>query len=250
MYALHNRQFHMAAHVAPEDAPRPLLFKNPEKGGARRSTNPLIPDWPWRGIWIGPPNSGKRNSLLTLIAHLTPFPRRIVLIHLDPNSTEYDELEVERYSPEEPPAIDEFDREEPCLLIVDEVDIASMPKKTQAEFSRLFFHTSSHYNTSAALCYQEFHRVPPNIRHAMQLYTIFKSVDRNEIGAIERKVSMPKQHLLDIAENILRYQHDSVTIDTQKPVDDPMRLRLNLFTPILRRWGSREVDPDPEPPQE
>lgn len=74
---------------------RPLLvFGNPEKKGASPSGPGLhMPGWPFRLLLAGPPGSGKRNLALNVIYMLDPPPTAIHIVHYDPDTVEYDQLE-------------------------------------------------------------------------------------------------------------------------------------------------------------
>lgn len=216
------------------------VFENPEKQTHRQSEDPMLPDWPFRMLLVGPPGSGKRSTLLCILANLAKMPDRVSVFHLDPETEEYDVLDREDsplqvYGPEDPPTFEDFDRAERNLLIVDEVDINALEKKHRSSVERMFGHGSTHRNTAIALCFQSWHKIPPAIRRACTHYILFKSSDKVELAQIALRAGVPKEDLVDIMTNILRDPHDSLWIDLTKNPEDPLRLRLNLWTPVTRR---------------
>lgn len=212
-----------------------LVFSNPEKEAHEASDDPLVPDWPFRMLLCGPPNSGKRSTLLCILSHLEQWPDKTSVLHLDPETIEYADLSPAIYGPDDPPNFEDFDRGERNLLIVDEVDINSLKKQAQSDVERLFGHGSTHRNTSIALCFQTFHKIPPAIRRACQHYILFKSCDKSELAQIALRAGVPKEDLLEMMGHILKDPHDSLWIDLTKAPDSPLRFRLNLWTPITRR---------------
>jgi hypothetical protein len=224
---------------------KPLaIFTNPEKDGHSKSSNPLIPDWPFRLFACGPPNSGKRVQILNLILALPKYPDKITIIHLDQNTDEYRDLEagsikgdegVEIYSPEEVPSFEYFDGDKRNLLIIDEVNMDALSKKQLSTVERLFGHASTHRNLSIILCYQQFHKVPTAIRRGCNHYILFKNIDENELGQTANRVGTPVETLKEIFADILRSPHDSLWIDLTAEQGSPYRYRLNLWNLIKRR---------------
>src|SRR4051812_36553491 len=78
-------------------AGRMLIFKNPDKvGGGASGREDWLPTWPFRMLLTGPPASGKRNALLNVVTRLDPPPDRIIVVHLDKDTKEYDILTDKR----------------------------------------------------------------------------------------------------------------------------------------------------------
>lgn len=74
--------------------PSLLLFDNPDKVAARPSgEDGAMPLWPFRLLLAGPPGVGKRNMLLNLAFRLNPRPSSIHIVHVDPETPEYEVLE-------------------------------------------------------------------------------------------------------------------------------------------------------------
>lgn len=74
--------------------PRLRIYENPDKVEPRPSgPGPWMPMWPFRALFAGPPGVGKRNMILNLIDRLEPKPSAVHLVHIDPDTVEYDVLQ-------------------------------------------------------------------------------------------------------------------------------------------------------------
>lgn len=213
-----------------------FVFANPDKeaGPEDEGADPLMPKWPFRLAVVGPPGCGKRCAALNIVTRLDPWPERILLLHLDSETSEWDELAPEKFAPDEPPSFEDLERGGRTLLIVDEVDLGLLDRKNAGTVERLFGYGSTHRGTSIVLCYQTFHRIPPAVRRACSHVILFRSVDAAERSAIAVRVGCPREELAELF-GLLRSHHDSVMIALDEPPESPKRYRLNLWTPILRR---------------
>lgn len=223
-----------------------LVFKNPDKNDHKKAKDPLLPGpEPWRMCVVGPPSSGKRVQILNIILRLPKFFDRIVIIHLDESTTEWNDLnassakgcdtEIEIFTPDETPGFEDFSGSISNLMVIDEVNFSAMSKKKMAVIERLFGYASSHKNLSIVLCYQNFQPIPVTIRRLCNHFILFKNVDANQLTHIANRIAAPVEDLREIMGTILKSPHDSLWVDTTKELGSPYRYRLNLWTPIIRR---------------
>lgn len=77
-----------------------------------------MPGWPFRLLLAGPPGVGKRNLALNLMFRLEPPPSAVHIVHYDPETQEYDELEtlgvpIFYYSADDLPTIENLESPDP-----------------------------------------------------------------------------------------------------------------------------------------
>lgn len=255
-----------AAAAAPVNHRRLLIFDNPEKKGHRPAgPHEAAPNWPFRLLLSGPPGSGKRNLYLNLIFQLLePPPSAIHIIHFDPHTIELQELEtlgvpmyyydakdfptVENLMDPEPPRIGEHQAssasgedplEEPVpgnygecpLVIIDECTDETLPLESRCRLERLLNYGSTHHNTSVICSIQSLLSIPPRARRAFDHYALWPQSDRtvNKMAAL--RAGIPGDLLQELFQ-LCEGRHDSIWIDTSRPLDDPYRFRLNMLWPI------------------
>jgi hypothetical protein len=220
---------------------RILIFKNKDKQHAGKSGRaPWLPEWPYRMLISGPVHSGKTNVAINIVTRMHPSPDKILILHLDPASHEYAPLELvcecHYYTPDMPPALDEFPEpgsKERCVLIVDEVATKTLPKQARSDIERLCNYGSSHRNTSIIFVFQNLTGIEPSIRRAFQHFVIFPSPDEGTVDLAAHRVGCPVDMLKEIM-TMCHKKGDSIYVDTTQHPDAPYRFRLNLANPIYR----------------
>jgi hypothetical protein len=242
----------MAAAGEPPKARRQVVvFANPEKQGHKKSQDPYIPATPFRMVLAGPPGAGKRSTFLNILANLEEAPSRIIAIHGDPDTKEYEGVVTEDVRGVDGiPDIDEMigkegtDRDKHKLVIIDEIPWSKLPKETMSKFERLFNHVSTHASTSIVLMFQQLVAIPNSVRRAADHFILFKNIDTQAAGDLAMRVGLGREAIQEIMGSrskgnaktgIVRDKHDSLWLDTTASPEDPWRMRLNLWTPILPR---------------
>jgi len=227
-----------------KDQEQILIFENEDKNNNITKKNPEDFVFPARIFINGAPNVGKRNAFLNYFLRLKPAINRVLLIHLDPNTTEYDIIPHEKIKLEDLSNYFSFsndeegkkkiDRNQRSIVIIDEVNIKGLSNKQQNELLNLFQYVSSHCNCSITLIYQDFFKVPPAFRNACNQYILFKTNDRSRIQQIAMRIDEDVSNLYELMEGICRYKNDFLFIDMESPKDTKFRYRLNLFNPIVK----------------
>ena len=242
-----------------------VVYANPEKKGHGPSKDPFIPAPPFRMVMVGPPGCGKRSAVMNIVANLEKPPKKIVVIHGDPSTIEYQGVTDDVRGPTGVPTIEEMrgsvpekeegkeedssdsEDEDPFaeqhkLVIVDEIPWHSLKRETLGKFERLFNHVSTHANTSVILCFQQLVAIPPGVRRAIDHALLFKHIDLPAADNLAQRVGLSRKALQEIMgadrsgnPGIVREKHDSLWIDLTAQPEDPWRMRLNLWTPILPR---------------
>jgi hypothetical protein len=189
---------------------------------------------PFQMILTGSCNSGKTNTLKNIILRARPLFDKIIVIHADANTKEYDDLDVEDdcfFGNSEIPQLDFFedkDENEKWLCIIED---AEFTKANEKELSMLFRYISTHKNVSIMLSYQDFVNVPKIARRLANVFVLWKMRDLNQLAIIEKRVGLKKGALLTMFDQLCPNKRDSLCFDFTK--DSPAPIRLNIFDRII-----------------
>ena len=179
---------------------------------------------PFRAVIFGPPNCGKSTTVKNIILRADPPFERIVIIHCDAEQTaEYDDLgPVEMLS--EIPDVSEWDGIDKTMVVIDDVDVRSLPPPQQSALDRLFGYVSTHKNISPLLCSQDPFNVPKNVRAYANVWILFKLRDRDSLQCAGRRAGVTSKKILDLFDNFVQGDHDSIWIDYTRNTPYPLRL--------------------------
>jgi hypothetical protein len=232
-----------APPVKPVVEDRILVFDNPDKkmNGAPGGLAEWLPCYPFRMLLVGPPGCGKRNTLLNCVMRLDPPPADIKVLHLDPETREYEVLralvkedgEFEYYTPDEPPSFAELGGDKRTLVVIDETPTQTMNKQALSELDRLMAYGSTHKNTAVIFSYQNLTSISPSLRRSFNYFVLFPCVDSQVVTLAAHRVGVEPGELFDLL-TLCRHSHDSICIDATRPPDSIWRYRLNLLFPIYR----------------
>lgn len=240
-----------------------LIWKHPHKGKKPPGVKDKgLPTWPWRCCIVGPPGSGKRNTALTILDRIDPFPDKIVVIHLDPERGGKDEYAMadEWHSPNAVPDFEQFDiggvtpteddddcvstrtsaadpqrqeRVKRTLVIIDEIPWFGLDKANRQRLRSLLNYVSTHANTSVIVQSQDYCAIDVQVRAACPwLILPGRTVNRGTLQLISKKIGCDSDEILEL-QGLLRGPYDSLSADSL--ADPRERWKLNLFTPIRRR---------------
>ena len=216
-------------------------FANPDKDKREsKKYNPLEFPYPSRIFIFGRPDSSKTNIAHNIVVRLDPEPDKIVVIHNDPDSLEYDSYKniaddytfIAMNDPEfEVPSFKEFDGNKKNLIIIDDLPMGLLNKENKILMERLFNYASTHRQCTIILVYQNFHNVLPEIRRSMTHYILTGTNDYTSLNIIANKIATKVDDLIELM-SFLTNKYDSLLIDTTKSPGDTYKYRLNLFNPI------------------
>ncbi len=182
---------------------------------------------PSRIIACGPCNVGKSLILLNLMMRADPPFDRIVIYHNDPESEEYDQVDVDYVS--EVPSIDYFDKNEKSLLVFEDINFKDMKRDQMALIDRYYGCWSTHHNISVWSTFQDPFSCPPRIRRLANIVILWNNGDADSMAELSRKVGLQAKDLRYIFDNICTDFHDSLIIDKSRPY---AKLRKNIFEVI------------------
>jgi hypothetical protein len=200
-------------------APRSLvILKNKDKRcheSYTKGDSPLRFPHPFCCGILGGVNSGKSMIVKNiLMAHQAKKPKfqQVVVIHGDPETKEYEDVEPDCIR-KSIPEIEELDPDVKKLLIFDDTDFSNLSKDDVRRISEIWRFGSTHRNTSIILSNQCFFRVPKIIKDCSNVYIIFKPRDRDELATIGRRVGFKKGVLYDLFKQVLPKFRDSLTVN-------------------------------------
>ena len=180
---------------------------------------------PFRCILIGSPNCGKSTIVKNLVMHQQPEFDRVIVWHCDPETQEYQSLTsgVQTHCPH----LEDFDREEKTLVIIDDVPVRALDKKEKYRLDRLFGNWSTHKNISVCLATQQPSGLTPNLRRHASHFCIYRSTDMQSLRDICEKCGCPSEELKKILQK-LENEHDSLMIDLTSP-ENAYKFRKNIW---------------------
>lgn len=174
-------------------------------------------------IAVGLPHSGKSCLFKNIIIRANPPFSKIVVIHYDPNTTEYDDLDnVEILT--EIPGVEYFlSKEKRTLVILDDINL-EMSKEQKGVLDRLFGYVCSHLGVSVMMSSQDAFRLPPIVRRCANIFVFWKIHDLDSLSCLGRKIGMKTDDFKYIFDNFLKKRHDHLMIDMTKNTPYPMRI--------------------------
>ena len=218
-----SNKFTLPNHIIP--------FKNPDKEFQEEPTNDLlfIPHSS-RVIFYGGPSTGKTTSVLNCLLHQN-FDR-IIVVHNDVNSKEYENVDCE-YFDEVPDPNDEelnLDPTKKNIIIFEDLYYKALPKQQRKWLTDYFTTYSTHRSITCYLtCQDLFHQVPTNIRRCCNVFVIFKNIDMNNLRNICAVLNLDYKDVKFVFEKYLTNKFDNLVIDLNRP---DKKLRKNFTEPL------------------
>ena len=201
-----------------------VVINNPDKESHhldKKEPN-LMPSFPSKVCIAGRSGSGKSTAALNLIGRTNPPFERIVVVHGDTETHEYDLCEPELVDSLEGLVWDPTIKN---LCVIEEQNVMSWNRKQKGELERFLNYTCSHKSVSAILVVQNFTSLLPVYRRAMDWWVIYPSVSMDAVDFITRTTGDNFRELMKMCEN----KFNSITWDFS---GNGPRLRLDLFQKI------------------
>jgi hypothetical protein len=185
----------------------------------------------WRGIFCGPPSSGKSTTIKNIILRANPPFDDVTVVHYSADSTsEWDDIGATIIS--EVPDPHDIDPEGKKLLIFEDLDLSGLTKVDFGRLNRLFGYSSSHCNLSLALTCQNAFDCPPCVRRVANLFILYKQPDMVAMSQLATRTGLRAKDLHTIFENHITHDHGSLWVDLTR--NSPAKLRVDGFT-ILQK---------------
>jgi len=250
-----------------------LLFDNPDKVATRPSgDDEAMPLWPFRLLLAGPPGVGKRNMLLNLAFRLNPRPSSIHVVHVDPETPEYEVLEelgvpMYYWDAGDFPTVDDISNPPPAPIgaageadetAIGDTDAAGdpdgppeVPRGKRASPLVIIDEITSELLSSkgrsrlerllnfgsthrnASVCYS-IQAVTNVPPKARRAFNQFCLWNQPDTSATAMAATRAgvPPAMLQQLFELCHDRHDSIWIDCDKHPDSPLRFRLNFLTPI------------------
>ena len=183
-----------------------------------------------RGVLIGRPNSGKTLIVKNLILHQDPPFEEIVIVHCDPETKEYDDIDADILT-EIPDPTEWSGNDVKTLCILDDLNYTGISKEQKKNLDRLFGYVSSHKNVAVLLTSQDPFVVPTNVRRMANLWILWKQEDMATVATVARRAGYNRKDFQEMFA-LLKTQHDSLWLDLTP--HSPYPLRLNGDTIIQK----------------
>jgi len=218
-----SNKFSLPNHIIP--------FKNPDKEFQEEPTSDLffIPHSS-RVIFYGGPSTGKTTSVLNCLLHQN-FDR-VIVVHNDVNSKEYENVDCEYYDEVPDPNDEELnlDPTKKNIIIFEDLYYKALPKQQRKWLTDYFTTFSTHRSITCYLtCQDLFHQVPTNIRRCCNVFVIFKNVDMNNLRNICSVLNLDYKDIKFVFEKYLTSKFDNLIIDLNRP---DKKLRKNFTEPL------------------
>jgi hypothetical protein len=185
---------------------------------------------PYRGVVLGPPNSGKSTVCKNILLRARPPFIKVHIIHCDGGYTqEYKDLGDNVIMETEIPAPSDWKGDQKTLVIIDDLAFKQMNKTQLHNVGRLFGYVSTHKNISVLLCQQDPFDVPVIVRRCSNLWVLYRMDDLDALSTVARKTGLSRANYRELFD-LCRGPHDSIWID--KTAHSPAPLRLNGYQRI------------------
>lgn len=242
------------------------IYENPEKKPPRRlGPYPYMPYSTTRLLLSGLPGCGKRNLIMNIIDRMDPPPSAVHIVHIDPDTREYDQLAelgcpVYMYSPYDFPTFENItkpsedfsddDTPQPSddtppddagqdtppstgspLVIVDEITSDTLGTEGRSRFERLVNHGCTHGDTTLFCSIQSLINLPAKVRRGFNHFALWKQNDEQLNKLVSSRCGVTSdllQKLFDLCES----PKDFIYIDMDYNKESPDRYRLNWMSPI------------------
>ena len=205
-----------------------IPFKNPDKEFQESATDDLLfMPHSSRVLYYGGHSTGKTTAILNTILHQN-FDR-IIVVHNDMNTKEYENIDCEYYDEVPDPNDEELnlDSSEKTRMIFEDLFYKSLPKIERKWLTDYFTTFSTHRSISVYLsCQDLFHQVPTNIRRCCNVFVTFKNSDMNNLRNICAVLNLDYKDIKFIFEKYMTGKYDNLIIDLNRP---NQKLRKNFF---------------------
>ena len=237
MITIQNMPKKIKARLPDEILPIPCSDKVGWTEKWQKGRNLLNLPHSWRGVFCGPPSSGKSTTIKNIILRAKPPFDEIIVVHYSADdTTEWDDVGADVVN--EIPDPHDIDPENKKLLVLEDLDLSSLSKADLGKLNRLMGYTSSHKNMSIALTCQNAFDCPPCARRVSNLFVLWKQPDINAMSQLASRTGLKSKDFLSIFENHIKHDHGSLWIDLTK--NSPAKLRIDGYKVLQKKIEKSE----------
>lgn len=204
-----------------------VIFKNADKEGWYESwtdkKSKFDFPFPCRIVVSANPGSGKTNLIKNILIRAKPYYKKIFVWHYDPESKEYEDMDVEMLKSIPNPTDPQFNSKRKTCLIIDDQEFKYLNQMELRHLDRLFGYTSTHKGLTIICATQDFFNLPPVIRRMSDVFCIWKgSSDVESLLQIGRKMGINKKDFVKIMEHC-KSKFDFICFDNTVGSRSPVR---------------------------
>ena len=202
-----------------------------------------VMNFPWSFRWslVGNPGSGKSTIIKNHIIRANPPYEKVIVCHYDAEgTTEFDDCGDVEYIDKIPDPKKINPGKVKMLLIIEDMNLATLPKQDKENLNRLFGYASSHRGVSIAITAQNPTDINVSARRMCNIFTIWKIPDLNGLMLMASRTGYKKDDFVQFF-GMCKNRHDNITIDLKD--QSPMDLRFNMFHQIKQK---EDTDDDEE----
>lgn len=184
----------------------------------------------FRAVITGRPNTGKTSIAKHLLLRQDPMFEKIYVVHIDPDSKDYDDVDGVEMLEEIPPVNSVyFDRSKKTLLILDDLEYKFMNKQQLRNLDRIFGYVSTHKNVSVMVLAQDAYNIPPCIRRMANVWILGRvNNDMLSFESLAKRCGLKTEDFVHIFNKYITGDHDTFWIDHTKKT--PAEYRINGYT--------------------
>jgi len=193
----------------------------------------------FRGIFCGPPSSGKSTIVKNLIIKAKPMYKKVIVVHYGADAEgggtdDYAEFQdddgfsvVGLEDLPDPRKINE--KKEKMMLILEDIPLSHLNKVQKQMLDRLYGYASSHRHVTVITCAQDAFDVPVGARRCSNLFILWRQPDLLVLSNMASRTGYTPADFRQLFK-LCKTKHDSIWIDLSE--GSPAPLRLNGYNKI------------------
>jgi len=185
----------------------------------------------WRAVVSARVGAGKSTILKNILLRQDPPFKKIYVVHIDPDSKDYEEVDGVEMLEHIPSVRDNIFKEKHkrVLLILDDLEYKFLDKQQLRNLDRIWGYGSSHLGVSCAVLAQDVYNIPPCIRRMSNIWILGKiNNDLSSFMTIAQRCGMEQDDFVYVYDKYIHGDHDMLWIDRTK--DSPAEFRINGYT--------------------
>lgn len=196
----------------------------------------------WRGIFCGPPSSGKSTIVKNLLIKAKPMYKKVLIVHYGMSSDteggcstdDYKEFEDEEgfsivglEDLPDPRKINE--KKEKMMVVLEDIPLSHLNKVQKQMLDRLYGYASSHRHVTVITCAQDAFDVPVGARRCSNVFILWRQPDLLVLSNMASRTGYTASDFRQLFK-LCKNKHDSIWIDLTDGSLAP--LRLNGYTRV------------------
>ena len=180
----------------------------------------------------GSPHVGKTNMVRQFIIHKNPAFDRILVVHVDPSTIEYDDIDGVEMVPNvaDLPAPEDINPEQRLFIILEDLDVTALKRHDRDKINMYLRYVCSHRGVSLCMiCHNPF-AIPVDWRKKIDVYILYR-FDSDTLTMLARRMGIQKDDFRYLFKNCIKTKYDSLMIDL---TGSDNLVRKNIFEVVKR----------------